>query len=49
MLGKVIRQSMFGQSKGYPTAHRGAKGRLKGYILHPPAVKINCKSYCKLP
>ena len=23
------------------------KGRLKGYILHPSAVKINCKSFCE--
>jgi len=29
--------------------HAGAdKGRLKGYILHPSAVKINCKSFCEI-
>jgi len=29
--------------------HAGAdKGRLKGYILHSSAVKINCKSFCAL-
>jgi len=24
------------------------KGRLKGYIIHPSAVKINCKSFCEV-
>jgi len=29
--------------------HAGAdKGRWKGYILHPSAVKINCKSFCEV-
>jgi len=29
--------------------HAGAdKGRLKGHIIHPSAVKINCKSFCEL-
>jgi len=48
MLGKTIRQTMFGQSKGYQQ-HAGAdKGRLKGYIIHPSAVKINRKSFCEV-
>ena len=51
MFGKAIRQTMLGQSKGYPTAqqHAGAdKGRLKKQILHPSAVKINCKSFLQV-
>jgi len=29
--------------------HAGAdNGRLKGYTLHPSAVKINCKSFCEV-
>jgi len=29
--------------------HAGAdKGRFKGYILHPSAVKVNCKSFCEV-
>ena len=27
---------------------RADKGILKGYIIHPPAVKINCKSFCEV-
>jgi len=30
MVGKSIRQTMFRQSKGYPTAYRGWQGE-KGY------------------
>jgi len=29
--------------------HAGAdKGRFKGYIIHPSAVKIICKSFCEV-
>jgi len=41
-VGKGIRQSIFGQSKGTQQHARADKGRLKGYILHPSVVKINC-------
>ena len=34
MLGKAIRQMMFGQSKGYPTACRGIQGEIDR-IHHP--------------
>ena len=47
MLGKSIRQMMFGQSIGYQYAGAN-KWRLKGYMVHASAVKINCKSFCEM-
>jgi len=48
MLEKSIRQTMFGQSKGYPTACRGWQDEIER--IHPPPVssKINCKSFCEV-
>jgi len=40
MLGKDIRQTMFGQSKGYPTACRGWQGEIER-IHHPPISSKN--------
>jgi len=48
MLLKNNGQTMFGQSKGYPIACRVDKVRLKGGIIDPSAVKINCKSFCEV-
>jgi len=52
MFGKAIRQTMFGQSKVWTIETqqhaRADKGTLKGQILHPSAVKINCKSFCEV-
>jgi len=40
MLGKGIRQTMFGHLRKGTQQQAGAdKGRLKGYIFHPSAVK----------
>ena len=42
MLGKVLDKRYVDNRKG-TQQHPGAdKGKLKGYILHPSAVKINC-------
>jgi len=38
---------MFRQSKGYQYAGVN-KGRLKEYVVHASAVKINCKSFCEV-
>jgi len=35
MLGKGIRQTMFGQSKGYPTACRGGQAEVERVHLPP--------------
>ena len=45
MFGKAIRQTMFGQSKGYPTACRGGQGEIER--TNPPSVssKKNSKSF----
>jgi len=40
MLGKAIRQTMFGQSKGYPTACMGSQGEIER-IHHPPTNSKN--------
>jgi len=40
MLGKDIRQTMFGQSKGYPTACRGWQRDIER-IHHPPISSKN--------
>jgi len=45
MLGKAIRQTMFGQSKGNQQRAGADKERLIGYIIQPLAVKIDCKSF----
>jgi len=48
MLRKAIRKTMFGSRKG-TRQHAGAdKGKLKGCIIHPSAVKINCKPFCEV-
>jgi len=36
MLGKAIRQTVFGQSKGYPTACRGWQGKIER--IHHPSI-----------
>ena len=41
-------QTMLGQSKGTQQYAGADKGRIKGYILRPSAVKINCKSFCEV-
>jgi len=45
---RVLDKQCLDNQKG-TQQHAGAdKGRLKGYILHSSAVKINCKSFCEL-
>jgi len=39
MLGKAIRQTMFGQSKGPPTACRGWQGKVDR--IHPPEANFH--------
>jgi len=40
MSGKDIRQTMFGQSKGYPTAYTGWQGEIER-IHYPPISSKN--------
>jgi len=37
-----------GNLKGTQENAGADKGRFKGYILHPSAVKVNCKSFCEV-
>jgi len=39
--GKSIRQTMFGQSKGYPTACRGWQGEIER--IRPPSISSKNK------
>jgi len=44
-LGKLLDKQCLDNLKGTQQHAEADKGRLKGQILHPSAVKINCKSF----
>jgi len=46
-LERVLDKRCLGNRKGTQQHAEADKGRLKGYVLHPSAVKTNCKSLCE--
>jgi len=45
---RILDKQCLDNRKGTQQHAGAATGRLKGYILHPSAVKINCQSFCEL-
>jgi len=45
---RLLNKRCLDNRKGTQQRAGADKGRLKGYIIHPSAVKINCKSFCEV-